>query len=155
NGNGDYTSASYTANVAGTYHWVAVYSGDLNNNGIATACDDASEQVTVSKASPAITTNVSATEAAGGQVDDTAQLTCDTYPVGIISFTLSSDADCTAFPTRRSTDLNGNGDYTSASYTANVAGTYHWVAVYSSDANNNGAATACDDASEQVTVSKA
>src|SRR2546428_8794735 len=53
--NGDYTSSSYTANVAGTYHWVASYSGDLNNNGTTTACDDASEQVTVTKASPAIT----------------------------------------------------------------------------------------------------
>src|SRR3989454_3711438 len=31
-GNADYTSSSFTAIQAGTYRWIASYSGDLNNN---------------------------------------------------------------------------------------------------------------------------
>src|SRR3989442_9502985 len=31
-GNGDYSSGPFTATQAGTYHWRASYTGDLNNN---------------------------------------------------------------------------------------------------------------------------
>src|SRR5439155_16838667 len=59
-GNGDYPSDSYTALVAGTYHWVASYSGDLNNESAGpTSCADPSESVTVTPASPKLTTTAS------------------------------------------------------------------------------------------------
>jgi hypothetical protein len=33
-----YTSAGFTPSAAGTYHWIAAYSGDSNNGSVATAC---------------------------------------------------------------------------------------------------------------------
>jgi hypothetical protein len=45
-GDGSYTSPSFTPTQAGTYWWVASYSGDDNNNQAATGCGD--ESVTIS-----------------------------------------------------------------------------------------------------------
>ena len=50
NGNGSYDSTSFTALVAGTYQWVANYSGDANNAAAATACNDPDESVIVGDA---------------------------------------------------------------------------------------------------------
>ena len=47
NGNGSYDSAGFTALVAGTYQWVANYSGDANNAAAVTACNDPDESVVV------------------------------------------------------------------------------------------------------------
>ena len=58
-GNGTYTTAAgnqpggYVPTTAGTYQWVAVYSGDTNNNGANSPFD--SEPETVSPASPTMT----------------------------------------------------------------------------------------------------
>src|SRR3989442_3622613 len=61
-GNADYTSSSFTAIQAGTYRWIASYSGDLNNNAAGpTACADAAEAVEVTKASPALSTDPKST----------------------------------------------------------------------------------------------
>ncbi|MBA3747103.1 MAG: hypothetical protein H0W96_06365, partial [Solirubrobacterales bacterium] len=49
---GGVTSASFTPTQAGTYRWVASYSGDANNVSVAGACDDAG-QTTVVSAVPA------------------------------------------------------------------------------------------------------
>ena len=51
-GNGTYDSANFTALVAGTYRWIANYSGDTNNAAAATACNDPNESVVVSAALP-------------------------------------------------------------------------------------------------------
>src|SRR5437870_5159385 len=40
-GNGSYSSSAVTENVAGTYRWIASYSGDTNNNGFTTTCNEA------------------------------------------------------------------------------------------------------------------
>src|SRR3989442_1217059 len=157
-GNGDYSSASFTANVAGTYRWTASYSGDANNNIAATSCNDANESVVVTKASPAITTTASASVAAGGSISDTAHLVSGTNPTGTITFNLYGPDDATcggALIFTNTVAVSGNGDYTSASFTANVAGTYRWTASYSGDANTNIAATSCNDANETVVVTKA
>jgi hypothetical protein len=54
-GDGDYVSASFTPAAAGTYRWVATYSGDGNNNPAGpTSCDDAAEAVAVSAVIPAL-----------------------------------------------------------------------------------------------------
>src|SRR5262249_43948028 len=46
NGDGTYTTTTgYTPNVAGTWQWVAVYSGDTKNNGVSSGVTD--EAVTV------------------------------------------------------------------------------------------------------------
>src|SRR5262249_25143079 len=60
NGNNSYTTQMgftlpTTGTVASIYQWVAVYSGDANNNGVSdTNADD--EKVTVSAATPTLTT---------------------------------------------------------------------------------------------------
>ena len=64
NGNGDYTSAAVTVNAAGSYFWIASYSGDANNDPVSGSCGDAGETSVVSPASPAIST--SATNATAG-----------------------------------------------------------------------------------------
>ena len=50
-GDGTYNSDPFTPTVAGTYRWVATYSGDPLNNPVGpTACGDPNETVTISKA---------------------------------------------------------------------------------------------------------
>ena len=50
-GNGNYVSADFAPTSAGTYRWIATYSGDAANAASATACNDANESVTVSAGS--------------------------------------------------------------------------------------------------------
>ncbi len=51
-GNGSYTSPSFTPTVAGTYHWVASYSGDAGNEAVAGDCGASGESVTVTAPAP-------------------------------------------------------------------------------------------------------
>src|SRR3989441_12403791 len=53
-GDGTYPSSAVPVVLAGTYRWIASYSGDVNNNGFTTACNDAGETSTVTKASPTV-----------------------------------------------------------------------------------------------------
>jgi hypothetical protein len=56
NGNGTYPSASFTPTTAGTYRWIANYSGNANNTGTANACNAAGENVVVGIAAASIPT---------------------------------------------------------------------------------------------------
>ena len=96
-GNGSYTTPSgytlpTTGMVTGTYQWDATYADSYGNN--LRACDnnDSREQVTVSPASPAISTTPSATSITLGTsvvtLKDTAVLSGGYYPGGSITFTL-------------------------------------------------------------------
>src|SRR5207249_4985506 len=155
-GNGTYPSSAVPVTQAGTYRWIASYSGDANNNGFTTLCNDAGETSTLTKAAPALTTTASGSVAAGGQVSDVAHPTLGTNPTGTISFTPYSYAGCTVSVLPSSATVNGNGDYSSGPFTATQAGTYHWRASYSGDPNNNPAGpTACADPAEAVVVTKA
>src|SRR2546428_13210839 len=60
--------------LAGLYRWIASYSGDVNNNGFTTACNDAGETSTVTKASPTVTTSATPQAPAGGTISDQALL---------------------------------------------------------------------------------
>src|SRR2546428_13064260 len=77
---------------------------------------------------------------AGDSIADIAHLTGGTNPTGSITFTLYSDASCTTSVFTSTKTVSGNGNYTSDSYPANMAGTYHWVPRYCGDAKNNAAA---------------
>src|SRR3989454_259118 len=156
-GNGSYSSSAVTENVAGTYRWIASYSGDANNNGFTTQCNEAGETSTVNKASPAMTTSATATATAGGTIQDTATLSGGTSPTGTISFSIygPNDATCSSTATSAgSATVTGNGTYSSSAVTENVAGTYRWIASYSGDANNNSFTTACNDPGETSAVNK-
>lgn len=161
NGDGSYSSGSVTFYQATpTYYWQAAYSGDGNNIGVTSACT--SEVTTVTKDGPSISTQLSATAIpVGNTASDTATLTGATSnATGTVTFTIYSDACTTMATTGTGNEINvqagsaavsGNGTYASATVKFYKAGTYYWQAVYSGDANNVSAKSACG--SEIVTVS--
>jgi hypothetical protein len=160
-GNGDYTSAPFTPTRAGTYRWVASYSGDGNNDAVTTFCDDAAEAVVVGNPTvhPTLTSTASASAPAGSSISDTAHLAGGSGPTGTITFSVygPDDNNCSLGAVDTSTvSVSGNGNYTSAPFTPSDAGTYRWIAEYSGDATNEPAGpTTCGDPAETVVVSKA
>src|SRR5437016_222422 len=139
-GNGSYSSSAVTENVAGTYRWIASYSGDANNNGFTTTCNEAGETSTVNRASPTMTTSATATQTAGGTIQDTATLSGGTSPTGTISFSLygPNELSSAGGSTSASNDTRmRNGAYSSRAVTENVAGPYSCIASDSANTNNN------------------
>ncbi len=163
-GNGSYsTPTGYTLPTTGTatgsYQWDASYSGDSNNN--STSENNATaEQVTVSPASPTITTTPSVSAVTLGTspltLNDTAVLSGGYYETGTITFTLYHGS---ALVDTETVAINGNGTYsTPTGYTLppveTVTGTYQWDASYSGDSNNT-STSENNAAAEQVAVSPA
>jgi hypothetical protein len=155
------TSASFSSSLslaAGTYYWIASYAGDTSNNGFTTNCGDANETVTIGKASPTMTTVASPSTGTAGvfaSYGDTANFsnTTDTPPTGSVTFTLYSDAACTATAASGFGAINAAG--TSASFSSILslaAGTYYWIASYAGDTNNNGFTTSCGDPNEELVI---
>ena len=60
-GDGQYTSGAFTPTVAGTYRFIASYSGDFNNKAVATTCNDTNESVVVIGPTPTPTATATAT----------------------------------------------------------------------------------------------
>jgi hypothetical protein len=149
------TSAPFTPSQPGTYHWTASYSGDPGNNPATTNCG--AESVTITKASPTLSTSPSLGGPAGTTaVTDTATLTGGSAPGGSIEFQLygpSATADCTGTAVFTDTESVSGSGATSAPFTPPQPGIYHWTASYSGDPGNNPAATNCGD--ESVTITKA
>jgi hypothetical protein len=144
-------SDTLTFNTAGTFYWQASYSGDSINQPAKSACT--SEILTVGRASPSISTTLSATSVAiGTPVHDSSTLTgASATAGGTVTYTVYSNNTCTASPVDAGTKTVTNGvvpDSNNVSF--NSAGTFYWQAVYSGDVNNGGAASACT--SEIVTV---
>jgi hypothetical protein len=140
---------------AGTYQWVAIYSGDNNNLGTDSGCG--SEPVVIAPTGPRLTTNTNIDSGLFGAVmNDSATLKGATSDAGgTINFYLfAPGASCTATGTGAvykslNVPVHGNGTYHSTAgdehgdNTAKVAGTYRWLAVYSGDANNTRATSGC------------
>src|SRR5205085_8740817 len=157
NGDGTYNSGSFTPTVAGTYRFVALYSGDDNNKGTTTSCGDANESVVVAKQTPTFNTQASAATTIGNSISDNATVSGSFNATGTITFNLygPNNASCGGAAIFTSTvTVNGNGTYTSASFTPTAPGTYRWTATYTGDGNNNGAASLCNAANESVLVSQ-
>jgi hypothetical protein len=136
-------SDAVTFNNAGTFFWQAVYSGDANNKG---ATSDCTSEKLVVKASPAISTSLSAsTVNIGDSVHDSATLTGATADAGgTVTYTVYSDNSCTLNPVGAGTKTVTGGIVPgSDAVTFNNAGTFFWQAVYSGDASNNGATSDC------------
>ena len=159
------TSPSYTGlGDAGTYWFIASYSGDDNNNPVAGECGDDNEDLTIKKANPAIVTVAEATDDTlpGTSVKDTANLTgLSADAGGSVTFKLYSDNTCetlvtTLGPVAIGTVSDGKASATSPSYTGlGDAGTYWFIASYSGDDNNNPVAGECGDDNEDLTIKKA
>ena len=156
---GTVTSAPFTPAVAGTYRWIATYGGDVNNQPTASACNDSGQAVAVTKRSPGLLTNASASVPVGGAITDSATLTGEAHPTGgDVTFRLygADDANCSGVPVAVSTvAINADGTATSQAYAASAPGTYQWVASYGGDVNHEPAAGACNEPHESVTVTKA
>jgi hypothetical protein len=110
---------------------------------------------TVGKASPTLGTTLSETTGAiGDTVHDTSTLSGATSNAGgTVTYSVFSDNTCsTLFAAAGVKTVTNGGLPDSDPVTFNAAGTYYWQAVYSGDANNNGATSACT--SEIVVVNK-
>src|SRR3989442_11696290 len=79
-GDGSYPSSAVPVVLAGTYRWIASYTGDGNNNGFTTACNAPNEASEVSKASPTVTTSATPQATAGGTISDHATLPAPSQP---------------------------------------------------------------------------
>lgn len=76
---------------------------------------------------------------AGTPITGTAILSGGFYPTGTMRFALHgpNDPNCTATPVFTTSDpVDGNATYVSAPFVPSAAGTYHFQAFYSGDANN-------------------
>jgi len=146
---GTASSGNVPVGAAGTYNWVATYSGDASNNSATSPCG--SEPVDVTKATPSIATTPSGSVAAGGNVSDSATLTGGFSPGGSVDFTLYAPGDTTCkTPIATRTGTLTGGTASSGSVTVAAGGTYNWVAAYGGDPNNNSVTSPCG--SEPVTV---
>jgi hypothetical protein len=159
-GDADYsTTGGFASNVVGTWHWLAVYSGDTNNNGANSGCT--TEPVVVSQQSPALTTTAAPSSViiGGSSLNDTAHLTGGASPTGTITFYLFDPSQtCSATPSASAfhqvVTVDGDADYsTTGGFASNVVGTWHWLAVYSGDTDNAGTDSGCT--TEPVTVTAA
>ena len=132
-----------TGTVTGTYQWVASYSGDPNNNGVASASGNEPVAVAPDNLLVSTTTNPTQVTVATAPFNDSATLSAGFNPSGTITFTLYAPDGTTAVYTN-DVVVTGNGTYGTATsgdnpggYTPLVTGTYQWVASYSGDGNNN------------------
>lgn len=164
NGPNTYGPVTTTVANAGSYYWIASYSGDVNNNAAAGSCGDAGETSVVTRASPDISTQAVATDDTlpSSAVQDTATLTgLSANATGTVTFRIYSDDECstvvtTLGPVAIGTVTGGTATATSPSYTGlTSAGTYFFIASYSGDSNNNGVEGECGDENEDVTINKA
>lgn len=155
--NGTATSSAFTPAAAGSYHWIATYNGDANNNAVSGTCGDTGETGTITQARPSIATLASPSVVRGNPITDTATVSGRVSPVAgaTVTFNLYGDGDlgCIAAPVFTSTvPLAADGTATSDSYTPSTAGTYRWIATYNGDVNNAAVSGACGEANETVTA---
>jgi hypothetical protein len=146
NGAGDYVSANYTPTTAGSYKWVAHYSGDANNNKVDTSCGAEGETSTVNQTAPSIATTLSAgTVTAGASVHDSAALSGATASAGgSVTYTVYTNNTCTAGAQGAGTKTVTNGLVPdSDTVLFNTPGDFYWRAVYGGDTNNAAATSLC------------
>ena len=136
-GNGSYATPNpqFVPTAAGTYHWVAAYSGNLPNTNATshnTACDDTAEDVVVTTVASSLSTaqtwvpNDSATVSApaGGNL------------AGTVSFTLYPSTNCTGtqvYTVTRTVAGSSPQTVSSANTTAvSASGSFSWRVTYDS-----------------------
>jgi hypothetical protein len=139
---------------AGTYNWQAAYSGDSANASTSSTCG--SETLTVAKATPSITTTLSALNVAPGTaIHDSAKLTAATNnAAGTVTYSIYAGTACSGTPVFTAQVSVANGVVPdSSSFTPLTAGTYAWQAAYGGDGANMSTTSLCG--SETLTVTAA
>src|SRR5207249_7446139 len=143
---GDYSTPTGASPEAGTYYWVASYSGDANNAPAASGCED--EPVTVNKATPALhTTQDPASGTVGASFKDKATISglAGAKPGGQITWKLYDNKECkSAAGGVVSSDgpvaVSADGDYSNPTRPSPGDVTNSCAASYSGKANNAPAA---------------
>ena len=133
-GDNQYGSGPFQPLAAGTYRFVASYSGDDNNKAVATACSDPNESVVVSKANTGTTVTSSANPSVSGQsVTFTATVTpaasAPATPGGTVQFVVDSSNFGGPVPV--------SGGVAQLSTSSLGVGNHSVTAQYSGDANFN------------------
>src|SRR5262249_19855576 len=136
NANGSVPDSMNTlALAAGSYSFIAVYSGDSVYVGSVSPI----EPLTVTPP-PTVTTQQSATVAAvGAALHDTARVTGGITPYdanATVTFRLFDNPNGTGTALFTDTETLVNGTATSKSFTPTVAGTDYWVATFNGDSHN-------------------
>ena len=142
---------------AGTYYFVADYSGDANDNAARSGCN--SDPITVGPGVEAITVQLSSnTVAVGEDVNASALIAAPRSGAGgSVKYDVYNNASCSGgglVATLGSVNVKGGEVPTSPLWSSTgPAGTYYFVAVYSGDANHKSAVSGCDSASVIVSSS--
>src|SRR2546425_933103 len=97
--NGTYPSSAVPVVLAGTYRWIASYTGDGNNNGFTTACNAPNEASESNKATPTLQTRATPQSPALRAISDQATLAGSSGPnaTGTINFTVFGPNNTTCF----------------------------------------------------------
>jgi hypothetical protein len=148
---GTATSGSFQPAAPGTYYWTATYNGDASNNAVSAPCNAPNETVTITKATPTISTQASPGGMVGVSLTDTATVSGGASPTGTVTFRLFSDNACTT-QVFTSTNALAGATATSGSFTPAGPGTFHWTATYNGDANNNTVSAPCNAPNESAVV---
>ena len=141
--------------TAGTYYFVASYSGDANNGPTVSGC--AADPITVSPQTPTIVTQLSTTETTpGNHVHDTAVLTgASATAGGTVTYDVFDKRSCSSgsglVASLTPVAVTGADVPDSPSWTPTSPGAYYFVALYSGDVNDNAVTSGC--AAEPITVS--
>jgi hypothetical protein len=141
--------------TAGTYYFVASYSGDAENSSTVSAC--AAAPITVSPQTPTIVTQLSATSTTLGEaVHDTAVLAdASAAAGGTVTYDVFANGNCGSstglVASLAPVTVIGGRVPDSPGWAPTSTGTYYFVAYYSGDINNSAASSGC--AAEPITVS--
>ena len=157
-----FNAGTYTVSESGPSGYAGTFSGacDAQTHQVALAVGDVKScTITnddIARAAASVGTSAGPTSGTVGvALNDTAHLV-GASPTGTITFKLFAPGETcspTGTPARTQTvQVNhGNGDYpTSPGFTANLGGTWQWIAQYSGDDNNLSTGTDCGD--EPVTI---
>ena len=156
-GNGVYnTTTGHMADSAGTWRWVAQYSGDAYNAPASSGCDD--EQVTISKYPTTTVTEPDPEQGIIGDVlNDTVRVTSEHAVTGQATFRLYPPGDTlcntpvfTETVTLQAEDLEAISaeaavGQTTSGYTSDMVGIWNWTAEYLGDYANLPSSDQCGD----------
>ncbi len=146
-GNGTVRSDPFTAKRAGTYRFVATYSGDAANQPATEPCGSFEQLAQVKKRTPRLLPLARLVEP--HQVSIRVRLSGAASPAGVVTFRLFKPGDrrCTGKPAfSGSLRVKSNGNFALAEYIATKRGIYRLGVGYSGDPRNSASRINCKSA---------